>query len=362
MDIPTFRQYLTPETLAQWHALVNDAHRIVLTGHAGPDGDTMGAALTMWHYLKALGKEVRVVMPNMYPDFLAWLPGAQGILIAHSHAEEARNLMEEANLVFCLDYNAPQRLEDFADGLLQSTAPRIMVDHHLKPEPFCQLVVSDPKASSTCEIVFSLLWQLEALPLLTREAATCLYCGMMTDTGAFTYNSSRPDIYRIIAELLAMGVNKDRVYRRIYHSYSEKRMRLMGYILYKKMEYMADQKASLFTLTREEMQRFCFKKGDAEGLVNLPLEIKGTRLSVSLREDTEKPLVRVSLRSVDDFPCNRMAEEYFNGGGHLNASGGTLHMSMAEAVGVAHKAIQAYAPLLTGKPATPNPQPEPHNP
>ena len=181
---------------------------------------------------------------------------------------------------------------------------------------------------------------------MSKAAASCLYAGMMTDTGGFTYNSTRPEIYEIISMLLTKGIDKDKIYRNVFHVYSQDRLRLMGYILYEKLRFYAGGKAALFTLTREEMQRFHFIRGDAEGLVNLPLQVKGMRLSISLREDTERDVVRVSLRSVDDFPCNLMAEEFFNGGGHLNASGGELPFPLSAAVETVERAIEAYASRL----------------
>ena len=169
---------------------------------------------------------------------------------------------------------------------------------------------------------------------------------MMTDTGGFTYSSSRPEIYEVISLLLSKGIDKDKIYRNVFNVYSVDRIRLTGYILYEKLQFLADNHASLFTLTREEMKRFNFIRGDAEGLVNMPLQVKGMRLSISLREDTERDVVRVSLRSVDDFPCNKMAEEFFNGGGHPNASGGELPFPLSDAVETAQKAIEAYRHLL----------------
>ena len=169
---------------------------------------------------------------------------------------------------------------------------------------------------------------------------------MMTDPGGFTYNSSRPEIYEIISMLLTKGIDKDRIYRNVFHVYSTDRLRLTGYVLYEKLQFLAGGKAAYFTLTREEMQRFRFIRGDAEGLVNIPLQVKGLRLSISLREDTEKDVIRVSLRSVDDFPCNKMASEFFNGGGHLNASGGELPFPMEEAIRTAERAIETYRDLL----------------
>jgi phosphoesterase RecJ-like protein len=187
------------------------------------------------------------------------------------------------------------------------------------------------------------VWQRGGFDQLTKHFAVPLYCGMMTDTGAFTYNSGDPDIFFIISQLLTKHINKDRIYRNVYHNYSENRLRLMGYVMFQKLVVDAQRHASYYALTRQDLRRFHFVKGDAEGLVNMPLQMKGHRLSIALREDTEREnLVWVSLRSVDDFPCNKMAAEFFNGGGHLNAAGGRLNCSIDEAVKVAQQAILHY--------------------
>ena len=341
-----FKRYLDSQQLNEWHNLVDSAKRIVIVGHTSPDGDALGASLALWHWLKGKNKDVTVVMPNMFPDFLKWLPGANEVIQAATRHAATRQAFNGCDLVMCMDFNGLGRLDNLEHNVTLSGAKCIMIDHHLCPEPFAALSVSDAKACSTCEIVFYLLWQLGDFDDLTEECATCLYCGMMTDTGGFTYNSTRPEIYSVIAQLLTKGIDKDKIYRNVYHNYSVDRMRLVGYVLDRKMEYFSDLHASLLTLTKEEMTAYHFIKGDAEGLVNMPLEIKDTKLSISLREDTEKPLVRVSLRSVDGFPCNKMAEQFFNGGGHLNASGGSLAMSMEDAVVETKKALEAYRDLL----------------
>jgi phosphoesterase RecJ-like protein len=190
--------------------------------------------------------------------------------------------------------------------------------------------------------VFRIVYQMGAFPKLDKAFAAPVYCGMMTDTGGFTYNSSNPELYFIIGELLTKHIDKDRIYRNVFHNYSENRIRLMGYVLYEKLVYMPEYHAAYYSLTRNELKRFNYIKGDTEGLVNMPQQIKGLKLSISLREDTEKPVVWVSLRSVDDFPCNLMAEEFFNGGGHLNASGGKIEGTIEEAIEITKKAISAY--------------------
>ena len=331
------------DQLARLSQLISDAETILITCHKSPDGDAIGSSLGLADYLRHLGKEPVVIVPDQYPDFLMWLPNTEKIIRYDKQRDKADLLFKIADLVFCLDYNAPSRVDEMEQSLVSSPATRVLIDHHLNPDVPADLIISEPEACSTCELVFRLVWQMGAFPNLTRQFAVPIYCGMMTDTGGFTYNSSRPEIFFIISELLTKRIDKDKIYRNVYHNYSESRIRLMGYVMYEKLVYMPEYNAAYYTLTKDELKRFRFIKGDAEGLVNIPQQIKGLRLSISLREDTEKDrVVWVSLRSVDNFPCNLMAEEFFNGGGHLNASGGRLNCSMDEAVRIVKDAIIAY--------------------
>lgn len=323
------------------------AQRIVVVGHRSPDGDAMGACLAWADYLTARGKQASVVMPNAFPDFLAWMPGADKVVLHDHQAARAEALLAQADLICLLDFNCISRLQQLGAVIEQSRARRLMVDHHLGPDPSAaQLIVSEPQASATCELVARLLIEIGGTDAINGRMATNLYCGLMSDTGAFTFNSTHPDIFLLVALFLQRGVDKDKIYRYVYHSYSTDRLRLQGYVLYEKVRFYAGNHASLFALTRDEMKRFRFIRGDGEGLVNLPLQVRGVKLSISLREDTELDVVRVSLRSVDSFPCNKMAEQFFNGGGHLNASGGQLDMSIDEAIRVAEQAIEAFKELL----------------
>lgn len=334
--------------------IIQDARRVVICGHRGPDGDAMGSALGWAEYLRGLGKETTVVMPTPCPDFLRWMPGAKDVLFYNEKREAATKAIEAADLICCLDFNALGRLQEMAPVVERSKARRIMIDHHIGPDrDMAEMVVSHPEKSSTSELVFRLIHQLGGFESMTRGGAACIYAGMMTDTGGFTYASNDPEIYLIISLLLTKRIDKDKIYRHVYNNYSENRLRFTGYILYEKLRFLAGRRASLFSITREEMKRFRFIRGDAEGLVNMPLQVKGMRLSISLREDTDKEVIRVSLRSVDDFPCNRMAEEFFNGGGHLNAAGGELPFPLEEAEKTAERAVEAYAGLLW--PATDKP-------
>ena len=338
---------LTEDQVAQLSHLISDAETILITCHKSPDGDAIGSCLGWAEYLRAQGKEPVVIVPDQYPDFLLWMPNTEKIVRYDKHKEKCDMLFKIADLVFCLDYNTPSRVEDMEQALVSSPAPRILIDHHLNPDVPTILTISHPEASSTSELVFRIVWQLDGFKLMSKQFAIPIYCGMMTDTGGFTFNSSNPEIYFIISELLTKHIDKDRIYRNVYHNYSEDRIRLMGYVMYEKLVYLPEYHAAFYTLTKEEQQRFHFIKGDAEGLVNIPQQIKGLKLSISLREDTEKPqLIWVSLRSVDDFPCNRMAEDFFNGGGHLNAAGGRINGTMEDAVETVKRAIIAYEDKL----------------
>ena len=333
---------LNNDQLALMDQLISDANTVLVVCHKSPDGDAIGSSLAWAEYMRLRGKDVTVIVPDQYPDFLLWLPNTEKIVRYDKHREKCDMLFKIADLVFCLDFNTPSRVDEMSEVLVNSPAKKILIDHHLKPDVPAALIVSHPDASSTCELVFRIVYQMGAFPQLDKAFAAPVYCGMMTDTGGFTYNSSNPELYFIIGELLTKHIDKDRIYRNVFHNYSENRIRLMGYVLYEKLVYMPEYHAAYYSLTRNELKRFNYIKGDTEGLVNMPQQIKGLKLSISLREDTEKPVVWVSLRSVDDFPCNLMAEEFFNGGGHLNASGGKIEGTIEEAIEITKKAISAY--------------------
>ena len=338
---------MTTDQLAQMDQLISTAQSVLVVCHKSPDGDAIGSSLGMAEYLRLRGKDVTVVVPDQYPDFLHWLPNSEKIVRYDKHPDKCDMLFKIADLIVCLDFNTPSRVEDMEPALVSSPARKILIDHHLKPDVDADLVISQPEASSASELVFRVVWQLGGFPELGKAFAIPVYCGMMTDTGGFTFNSTRPEIFFIIGELLTKHIDKDKIYRNVYHNYSYDRIRLMGYVMYEKLVYLPEYHASYYAITREEQKRFNFIKGDAEGLVNIPQQIKGLKLSISLREDTEKPnLVWVSLRSVDDFPCNLVAERFFNGGGHLNASGGRLNCSIDEAVEIVNQAIVAFADTL----------------
>lgn len=334
---------LSQQEAAALQELTAASSRVVVTCHKSPDGDALGSALAWTLFLQSLGHEPVILIPDAFPDFLQWLPGTERMVRYDKHPEEGDMLLRTADLVFCLDYNESSRTGSMQEALDVSPAQKVMIDHHLNPRMPGALVLSHSEMSSTSELIFRIVWQLGAFEEMPKPWAVAIYCGMMTDTGGFTFNSSRPEIFYIICQLLTKGIDKDRIYRRVYNNYSPWAIRLRGYLMSEKLTVMKELHASYFVLSRKDMVRFHFIRGDIEGLVNEPLRIKGLRLSISLREDDRTPnLIWVSLRSVDDFPCNKMAEQYFNGGGHLNASGGRLYCSLAEAERITRQAITEF--------------------
>ncbi|WP_080904139.1 bifunctional oligoribonuclease/PAP phosphatase NrnA [Parabacteroides sp. Marseille-P3160] len=322
---------------------VEECDNFVIVTHLSPDGDAIGSSLGLYHFLTEYGKDqVSVIVPNDFPEFLKWMPGTKDIVIYEKYPDFAEQLIREAEVIFCLDFNAPKRIAALAAPVVAADAVRIMVDHHLEPDGFCSIVMSYPEMSSTSEMVFRLICRMGQFDLLSKEAAECIYTGMMTDTGSFTYHSNEPEIYVIIGELIKKGIDKDAIYRKVYQVYSEWRLRLFGYVLYEKMKMYPEQHAALITLTRKEAARFNYVSGDAENFVNQPLSIKNTVFSVFLRED--KDYIKVSLRSVGDFPCNQFAGTYFNGGGHKNASGGEFHGTMKDAIDTFEKGLMQFNP------------------
>lgn len=328
------------------------ADKIVIVTHVSPDGDALGSSLGLFHFLETQEKNVHVIVPNAFPDFLRWMSGAKDIIRYDKYAEFADRLIAEADVICCLDFNALSRIDEVAKPVAAAPGRKVLIDHHLNPEDFCRVTISHPEISSTSELIFRLICRMGNFEDITREGAECIYTGMMTDTGGFTYNSNNREIYFIISELLSKGIDKDEIYRKVFNTYSEDRLRLMGYILYDKMQVLPQFRSALIWLTKEEQSKFHCIKGDTEGFVNIPLQMKGICFSAFLREDTEKNMIKVSLRSVGTFPCNKVASEFFNGGGHLNASGGEFYGTMEEAITLFKQALVKYESLLlseTGK-------------
>ncbi len=338
---------LSPEEAGKLKKMLDTCRNVVVTCHTSPDGDAIGSCLALYEYLSRRGKSVTVVVPNYFPDFLKWMHDADKIVLFDRNRTRSKALFNMADLFVGLDFNEPSRIDELQVPLGFFRGKKLLIDHHTNPAHFCDLTISRPEMSSTCELLFRVFEAIGAGGQINRYCAEDLYAGMCTDTGRFTYNSNDPEVFCIVAELMRRGIDKDRIVRDLYNQNTEGRYRLMGYILAHKLEVSHELHASFYAVTREELQQFKYLKGDAEGIVNIPLEIKGQKLSIALREDTEKPMISVSIRSFDDFPANEMAARFFNGGGHFNAAGGRLFCPMDEAVARTREAIEAYRELLT---------------
>lgn len=314
--------------------MIDNASSVAILTHISPDGDALGSSLAMQRYLKILGKApVAVIVPNTFPQFLSWLPAAQDILVYEQNADECGVILREADLIICLDFNSSKRIGKVGPLLDASESKKLVIDHHIDPDIAADLVMSYPSATSTCELVFRFICQSGNFDFIDQPTAVCIYTGMMTDTGNFSYNSNHPELYNIVAQLVTLGVDKDDIYNRVFNTYSAERLRLTGYCLYHKMRLFKHNKRNslaLIALSSQELLRFNFHSGDAEGLVNLPLQIGDVYLSVMMREDTDK--IKISFRSQGDHPVNEFAAKYFGGGGHKNAAGGEFYGSLDDAV------------------------------
>lgn len=332
---------LKKEAVLRAHELMDGAHNVVILTHMGPDGDAMGSALALYHHLSG---RATVIIPNAYPNFLAWMPGAEQVLVYEKEAARCDAAVEQADLIICTDFNDPKRIGPVGERVLAKECPKILIDHHLNPVDFADVTFSYPDSPSASEIVYYLL---SSLHPLTQVVATCIYTGMMTDTGNFSFNSNHPEMYEVVAELVRAGVDKDAVYNAVFNQHSENRMRLWGYALYRKMRIYPEYHAALIALDADELDRYHYQVGDTEGLVNQPLQISDVYYSVFIREERAKPgtphsRIRLSFRSQGDRPVNIFASEIFHGGGHANASGGELFGTIGQAVRMFERNLEKY--------------------
>ncbi len=320
--------------------LLSQYNKIVITCHVSPDGDAIGSSLGLWHFLVEMGKSATIVVPDIVPRNLVFLPGMRSVVVYTQMPEKAISYIDEAELIFCLDFNALNRIDKLAPSVRKAKAKKVLIDHHLFPEEFCDVTISHPRISSASELVFRFISQLGYGNKMSKASADCIYTGMMTDTGNFTYSSNDPEIYYIIAELVKKGINKDRLYTLVCNTQSENKLRLNSYAICNKMEVFPQYRAALIYLTQAEMEQYNFQKGDCEGLVNVPLSIKDVEFSAFIRE--ERNLIKISLRSQGKFAVNTIAEEQFGGGGHRNAAGGEFYGTLEDAIARFREILPIY--------------------
>ncbi len=334
-----------PQALDTFKGWIESSNRFVILSHTSPDGDAVGSSLALYHFLKGLGKQVTVCLPSAYPDYFKWMPGQEGVLIHRASMKKTQAAILSSEVVCMLDFNVINRIDQMAEAVQSSKAHKILIDHHLGPEVDCDVTISSPSQCATCELLLRLLLAMGYEDRIGKVEATCLYTGMMTDTGGFTYNSSRSEIFLLVSFLLGKGIDKDLIYRKVNYNYSSGRLILQGKVL-SSMQVLDDYHTAIMTLDAQQQKETNVLRGDTEGYVNLPLQIRQVILSCFLRQDTERDQVKLSFRSVGDFPCNLLAQE-FGGGGHKNASGAEVPGATVEDVCIRLKVfLMKYAPLL----------------
>ena len=313
----------------QIEAEIKAASNIVITAHKSADGDSIGSSLGLLHFIEKLGKKVVVCHPDKAPDFLYWLD-TSSIILMEDNPEEVEIEINKADLIFCLDYNAINRVGPEMQVLLEAASgKKIMIDHHLNPEEFPAITVSETTASSTSQLIVDLIEESGNLELLDEKIGTPLYLGILTDTGSFRFNSVKPRTHEVLAKLLASGVAHHLIHEKLSDNNTETRLRLQGYAMSEKLEILYDYNVAIISLSKEELAKYQYKKGDTDSLANLVLSIKGMRAAIVFTE--RDGIMKISFRSKGaENPVNVLAKEHFNGGGHANASGGMSDLTVDE--------------------------------
>ena len=319
------------DRIKEFISLIIESEQIVIVTHVNPDGDAIGSVTGFKKFLKANGKGANVIVPNRYPEFLDFLDPQKNIIAFKESQEEAIAAVEAADLIICMDFNSLKRIEGLGEVIALSKAKRVLIDHHLQPEPLFDIIFSDPQASSTCEVAYYLIKEMamadSSIKSIDFDSGLSFYTGLMTDTNNYA-NSVRPQTLVMASELLEMGIDKEDVQFKVYSGFREERMRMMGYMLYENMKVFPQHKAGFMLITKELKEKFDFQDGDSDGFVNLPLNIKGIEVSGLFTE--ADGFVKVSLRSKGDFSVNKLSRAFFNGGGHERAAGGKIYIPVSE--------------------------------
>ncbi len=310
--------------------LISENKRIAIISHINPDGDAIGSSLALYIFLKKRFLDASVVVPNNFPEFLSWMPHSEKIIIYKNNQKKAEQLIETAELIFCVDFNSVNRMGKLCESFNRSNAVKILIDHHANPEEFCKYVHSDTEAASTAELVYNFINFADGKNLIDKEIAECIYTGIITDTGSLSYSCNDIKTYRILSQLFAHGIDGAQIHSDIYDTFSENRLRLLGYCLSEKLTILKEYNTAFIALSKEDLNRFKFKIGDTEGVVNYPLSLKDIRFAALLTEKDGH--VKVSLRSKGEFNVSELSAKYFNGAGHKNAAGGELYTTINEAI------------------------------
>lgn len=333
--------------LAAFKSLLASPGRVVIVTHFKPDADALGSSLGLAGFLTKKGHQVTVITPSDYPDFLTWMPGNESVIALTKDPgpeQQAAKLIQQATLIFCLDFSNLSRINSLGEMIKQSAAIKVLIDHHLEPEAFADFEQWSTEAASTAGLVFELIEELEEKSLIDRNIAACLYAGVMTDTGGFRHNNTRYREFQIASELVRLGADPHQIARQIYDTNSLERLRLTGYVLSEKLVVLPAFRTAYMMLSQEELKKFGAQTGDTEGLVNYGLSIKNVKMSVLMYDRKEE--IKLSFRSLGNFSVNELARKHFEGGGHRNASGGSSKLSLDDTLNKLLALLPEYQHLL----------------
>ncbi len=336
---------LNKQQLEEIKGFIENGSKIAITTHTNPDGDAIGSALAVYHYLKSKGANVEAVVPNSFPGFLKWLSKSKDLVVFEKQAKKAKTILAEADLIFCLDYNALSRVGAVTDDLKAAKAKKILIDHHISPETESfDYIISETNTSSTGELVFDFINAMGDEKLIDRTIAECLYTCIITDTGSFSFSCNNAKTFEVAAKLIEKGVDARKIHGLIYDTFSESRLRLLGYAINDRMLVWEELKTALIYLTKDDLRKFNYKVGDTEGLVNFALSMDKVNVAVLVTDKDKK--VRMSFRSKGEFSVNDLAREHFNGGGHRNAAGGNMSKPILEVVEEIKSVLKNYKEQL----------------
>ncbi|MCX7547158.1 bifunctional oligoribonuclease/PAP phosphatase NrnA [Xanthomarina sp. F1114] len=311
--------------------LLKTPKQIVIVPHKNPDGDAIGSTLGLYHYLLKHKQNARVIAPNDYPDFLKWMPGESEILKYDSQKEESDTLISQADIIFTLDFNALNRTGDMEEALATSKALKIMIDHHQQPDNYATYMYSDVSMSSTCEMVYNFIEMLGEKNLIDKNISSCLYAGILTDTGSFRFPSTTSRTHQVVGDLIDNGANHSEIHNQIFDNNSYDRMQLLGRAL-SNLKVFPEYRTAIITLSQDELNEFNYKKGDTEGFVNYALSLNNIIFAAIFIEDAQNNIVKISLRSKGNFSVNEFSRAHFEGGGHTNAAGGKSNLDLKSTV------------------------------
>lgn len=319
---------------------ISNSKEIVITTHYNPDGDAIGSSLALYHVLKQLGCNVVVLLPNEYPSFLKWMPGNEKVLIYEANPEHCNSVIAKAQMIFCLDYNAMSRVKYFTKQLQEAKATKILIDHHIDPSDEFDFTHSRISVSSTSELLYEVIAGMGYGKLINKDVAECLFVGIMTDTGSFSFACNYSQTFEITARLIGKGIDAEHIHRLVYDTYSEQRMRLLGFCLSDRLIVHAEYKTAYIWLTQKDLERFDHQIGDTEGVVNYALSIEGITMAALFTERNDR--IRISFRSKGEFSVNEFAKKHYAGGGHRNAAGGDSFVNMEETLRIFEELLPVY--------------------